>query len=68
MCLVGNELEAARELHQTMDAVAQLRTDHTATTLSLIATVFLPLTFLAGTPSCPLSPPDGRSLAQGCLE
>ncbi len=45
---VGNSIEAARGLYQTMDAVSQLRTDHTATTLSLIATVFLPLTFLAG--------------------
>lgn len=46
-CIV-NSIESAKALHQTMDAVAQLRTDHTATTLSLIATVFLPLTFFAG--------------------
>lgn len=46
---ISNSIESARGLHQTMDAVAQLRTDHTATTLSLIATVFLPLTFLSGT-------------------
>lgn len=45
---IGNSIESAKALHQTMDAVAQLRTDHTATTLSLIATVFLPLTFFAG--------------------
>lgn len=48
MLYVANAVESGRGLHQTMDAVSQLRTDHTATTLSLIATIFLPLTFIAG--------------------
>ena len=47
-CIIANAMESGRSLNQTMDAVSQLRSDHTATTLSLIATIFLPLTFIAG--------------------
>eukprot|EP01038_Epipyxis_sp_PR26KG_P012554 gene12554-16836_t len=42
------EIEEAVILHEAMDSVSQLRSNNTAMLLSLVATIFLPVTFFTG--------------------
>jgi hypothetical protein len=43
-----NEAKEVRVVSEAIDSISQMRADHTALVLSLIATIFLPATFLTG--------------------
>ena len=49
-----------------MEAVTQVRANQTQMSLSLIATVFLPMTFLAGAPTLSASPVTHRHCILCC--